>query len=91
MRRALTENVVEEFAIGSLVASGSEVRQGAELAEAGLGLSGGLIDALVKDALERLNSQLSHDEREYVLRVISRPPHPSVIENNRWQIGRAHV
>jgi type I restriction enzyme R subunit len=82
--RALTENIVEEFAIGSLVASGSEVRQGAELAEAGLDLTGGLISALVREVLERLNSQLSHDEREHVLRVLSRPPHPTLIENNRW-------
>lgn len=84
MSRALTENVVEEFAIGSLVASGAEVRQGADLAEAGLNLTGGLINALVRDVLERLNPHLSHDEREHVLRVLSRPPHPSLVENNRW-------
>jgi type I restriction enzyme R subunit len=87
MSRALTENVVEEFAIGSLAACGSEVRQGTELGAAGLNLTGGLIDARVKDVLERLNSQLSHDEREHVLRIISRPPHPSLIENNRWFHG----
>ena len=87
MSRALTEKVVEEFAIGSLVASGSEVRQGAELAEAGLSVTGGLINALVRDVLERLNPQLSHSEREHVLRVLSRPPHPSLVENNRWLHG----
>jgi type I restriction enzyme R subunit len=84
---SLTENVVEEFAIASLAASGSEVRQGAQLAEAGLLLTGGLIDNLVRGALERLNPQLSHEEREQVLRVLSRPPHPSLIENNSWFHG----
>ena len=87
MSRTLTENSVEEFAIGSLVASGSEVRQGAELAEAGLGLTGGLINALVTDGLERRNPQISHDSRGHVLRVLSRPPHPSLVENNRWFHG----
>lgn len=84
MSRPVTESIVEEFAIGSLFASGSEVREGAELAEAGLSPTGGLINSLVREVLERLNSQLSHDEREHVLRVLSRPPHPSLIENNRW-------
>ena len=87
MSLLLTENVVEEFAIGSLVASGAGVRQGSELAEAGLYLSGGLIAALVRDALERFNPHLLHDEREQVLRVLGHPPHPSLIENNRWFHG----
>jgi type I restriction enzyme R subunit len=80
----ITENVVEEFAVGSLVASGSGLRQGAELAEAGLSPTGGLINILVRDVLERLNPQLSHEAREQVLRVLGRAPYPSLIENNRW-------
>ncbi|MDB4948293.1 MAG: type restriction component of type restriction-modification system [Gemmatimonadetes bacterium] len=84
MSGALTERVVEEFAIDALAASGSEVRQGAELAEAGLSLTGGLVSTLVRDVLQRLNPQLSHDEREQVLRVLCRPPYPSLVENNRW-------
>jgi len=84
---ALTENVVEELAVGALAAAGSEVRQGAQLAEAGLSLAGGRIDPLVRGALERLNPQLAHEEREQVLRVLSRPPHPSLIDNNRWLHG----
>lgn len=87
MSSSLTENVVEEFAIGTLAASGSEVRQGAQMAEAGLSLTGGLIGTLVRDALERLNPQLSHEEREQVLRLLGRAPHPSLIENNRWFHG----
>lgn len=87
MSSSLTENVVEGFAIGTLAASGSEVRQGSQMAEAGLSLTGGQIATLVRDALERLNPQLSHDDREQVLRVLSRPPHPSLIENNRWFHG----
>ncbi len=87
MSSSLTENFVEEFAIGTLAASGAAVRQGAHLAEGGLSLTGGLIGTLVRDALERLNPQLSHEEREQVLRLLSRAPHPSLIEKNRWLHG----
>ncbi len=84
MSRTVAENVVEDFAIGSLLASGTAMRQGAELAEAGLNLTHGLIETLVRDVLGRLNAQLSHEERENVIRVLSRPPHPALIQNNRW-------
>jgi type I restriction enzyme, R subunit len=82
--RALTENLVEEIGVGFFLASGAAVRQGTELAEAGLSLTGGVIHTLVRDVVERLNSQLSHDERESVIRVLGRPPHPGLVENNRW-------
>ena len=35
-------------------------------------------------ALNRLNPNLPHDTREEVVRVVSRPPHPTLIQNNRW-------
>ncbi len=63
------------------------MRHGAELAEAGLKVAGGLINALIRDVLERLNPQLSHDEREQVLRVLSRPPDPSLVGKNHWLHG----
>jgi type I restriction enzyme R subunit len=85
--RSLTEDVVEEFAIGALAAAGSEVRRGADLADAGLSLTRGLIHAILRDMLDRLNPQLSHEEREQVLRVLGRPPHASLIDNNRWFHG----
>jgi len=80
----LKEEAVEEFAIGALAASGVEVRQGAELAEAGLPLTGGLLRPPALEVIGRLNPHLSQDERAQVLRDVSRLPHPSLIENNRW-------
>ncbi|HEX8393275.1 MAG TPA: type I restriction endonuclease subunit R [Longimicrobium sp.] len=83
----LSEQRVEEFAIRSLTASGSDVRSGAQLVQAGMSPNGGLINALVQEALGWLNPQLARDEREQVLRVLTRPPHPSLVENNRWFHG----
>src|SRR5206468_1088951 len=85
--RSVREDVVEDYAVGALVSAGSEIRQGAELAEAGLSLTSGMINAILRDLLERLNPQLSYDEREQVLRVLLRPPHLSLVENNRWFHG----
>ncbi len=38
-------------------------------------------------ALHRLNPDLPHDTVEEVVRILSRPPHPTLIENNRWFHG----
>jgi type I restriction enzyme, R subunit len=35
-------------------------------------------------ALHRLNPELPHDTVEEVVRILSRPPHPTLIQNNRW-------
>ena len=35
-------------------------------------------------ALHRLNPDLPHDSVEEVVRILSRPPHPTLIQNNRW-------
>ena len=38
-------------------------------------------------ALHRLNTDLPHDTVEEVVRILSRPPHPTLIQNNRWFHG----
>src|SRR5439155_7212012 len=35
-------------------------------------------------ALHRLNPTLPHEEVEQVVRTLSRPPQPTLIQNNRW-------
>ena len=35
-------------------------------------------------ALHRINTNLPHDTIEEVVRILSRPPHPTLIQNNRW-------
>jgi type I restriction enzyme, R subunit len=35
-------------------------------------------------ALRRINPDLPHETIEEVIRILSRPPHPTLIQNNRW-------
>ena len=35
-------------------------------------------------ALHRFNPDLPHDTIEDVVRILSRPPHPTLVQNNRW-------
>jgi len=37
--------------------------------------------------VERLNSAIPHDVVEQVVRTVQRPPHPTLIEKNRWLHG----
>ncbi len=84
MSPVLKESLVEDLAIKALAANGVEALQGSELSDDGLNLTGGLIHRSVKEALERLNPHLSQNAREQVLRILTRPPHTTIIENNRW-------
>ena len=43
-----------------------------------------MLEGRLAAALHRLNPQLPHDEVEQVVRTLSRPPHPTLIQNNRW-------
>src|SRR5438552_3011947 len=40
--------------------------------------------ARVNAALRRLNPHLSDSEVEQVVRTVTRPTHPTLVENNRW-------
>ena len=42
-----------------------------------------LVDRL-RRSLTQLNPALPHDTVEYVVRTVSRPPHPTPVQNNRW-------
>lgn len=87
MSPSITESAVEDFALGALAAAGADTRQGSGLAAAGLDPENGLIVSILRDALARLNPHLSRDECAQVLRMLNRPPHPSLVENNRWFHG----
>ena len=43
-----------------------------------------ILTTVLSGVLRRLNSDLPHDTIEEVVRVLSRPPHPTLIRNNRW-------
>ena len=43
-----------------------------------------ILTTMLSGVLRRLNPDLPHDTIEEVVRILSRPPHPTLIQNNRW-------
>ena len=61
------------------------VMSGSELTEEGqFGPGSVILTTVLSGVLHRLNPHLPHDTIEEVLRILSRPPHPTLIQNNRW-------
>jgi type I restriction enzyme, R subunit len=60
--------------------------RGLELDEAGerTGATTGVLHRSLSSALQRLNISVGPSSREELVRILLRPPHPSLIENNRW-------
>ncbi len=85
-QRALTEELIEDAVVGLLKSLGVPTRRGQQLDEAAerADVTATWQQKRLSAAVQRLNPQLSHDAREHVARVLSRPPHPSLIQNNRW-------
>ena len=82
----LDEALVEESVAAQYAAAGVVVRRGADIDDAGerADLIRVLLEGRLAAALHRLNPQVPHDEVEQVVRTLSRPPHPTLIQNNRW-------
>src|SRR4051812_20247715 len=80
------EYLVEDIAavyfstLGFSIKRGSEIDDGGERADASQVILVGRLTA----ALRRLNPTLPHDVCEQVVRTLSRPPHATLVENNRW-------
>ena len=61
------------------------VMSASELTEEGQFAPGSVIlTTVLSGVLRRLNPHLPHDAIEEVVRILSRPPHPTLIQNNRW-------
>ena len=43
-----------------------------------------ILTTILSGVVHRLNPDLPHDTIEEVVRILSRPPHPTLIRNNRW-------
>jgi type I restriction enzyme R subunit len=84
-----TEQLVEDVAAVYFGAVGATIKRGVEIDDAGE--RGGATEVVLKGrlgaALHRLNPDLPHDTVEEVVRILSRPPHPTLIQNNRWFHG----
>jgi type I restriction enzyme R subunit len=66
--------------LGITTKSGADLDDADEWLDATRCLSQGRLIA----ALHRLNPSLPHEVREQVIRTLSRAPHPTLIQNNRW-------
>ncbi len=86
MMSKVSEQFVEDLTSLHFGETGATIRRGVEIDDAGE--RGGAIEVVLKGrlsaALHRLNPDLPHDTVEEVVRILSRPPHPSPIQNNRW-------
>jgi len=81
-----TEQLVEDVASVYFGATGASSRRGVEIDDAGErgDASCVTLTSRLGAALHRLNPDLPHDIIEEVVRILSRPPHPTLIQNNRW-------
>ena len=81
-----TEKLVEDVASVYFGAIGVTTKRGVEIDDAGErgDASQVMLKGRLAAALHRLNPDLPHDTIEEVVRILSRPPHPTLIQNNRW-------
>ena len=81
-----TEQLVEDVASVYFEAIGATTKRGVEIDDAGErgDASQVTLKGRLAAALHRLNLDLPHDSIEEVVRILSRPPHPTLIQNNRW-------
>ncbi len=81
-----TEQLVEDVASVYFAAIGISIRRGVEIDDAGerSDTTQCILQGRLGATLHRLNPDLSHKTIEEVARKISRPPHPTLIQNNRW-------
>src|SRR5438105_6544582 len=82
----MRESDVELSALGWFQSLGYALRTGADIDDGGerADLTRVLLEGRLAAALHRLNPKLPHDEAEQVVRTLSHPPHPTLIQNNRW-------
>jgi type I restriction enzyme R subunit len=77
---------VEDVAAVYLDAVGVAIKRGTEIDEAGERADAAtcILQGRLTAALHRLNPLLPHDTIEGVVRTLAHPPHPTLVQNNRW-------
>jgi type I restriction enzyme, R subunit len=81
-----TEQLVEDVAALHFAAIGAAIQRGVEIDAAGerADSSQCILPGRLTAALQRLNPDLPRETIEGVARTLARPPHPTLIQNNRW-------
>ncbi len=81
-----TEQLVEDIASVYFGAVGATTKRGVEIDDAGerSDTSQCILQSRFGAALQRLNPGLPHETIEEIVRVVSRPAHPTLGQNNRW-------
>lgn len=81
-----TENLVEDVAAVYFGSLNYNVKRGVEIDDAGerANASQYLLTGRLMAALHRLNPALPHEQCEQVARELACPPHPTLVQNNRW-------
>lgn len=82
----MAEATVEYVTVDHFGVLGIATKSGADLDDAGerTGAAQCILHGRVSAALHQLNPSLPHEVREQVARTLSRPPHPTLVQNNRW-------
>jgi len=82
----MTEADVEFAAFECFQSLGYRLQTGTDIDDAGErgDASQCVLSGRLAAALQRLNPGLPHDTVEGVARTLARPPHPTLIQNNRW-------
>ena len=85
----LGEKLVEDRTFDQFGAMGAAIKRGTEIDEAGErgDATEVVLEGRLAAALHGLNPELPHDSIDEVVRILSHPPHPTLILNNRWFHG----
>jgi type I restriction enzyme, R subunit len=85
----VSEATVEYGAASSFVGHGFASLSGLEVDDAGerTGLDTVLLAKRLATVVRKLNPALPPDTVGLIVRTVQRPPHPTLIENNRWLYG----
>ena len=85
----MNENIVEQVALGWFEALGFNTCSGAEISPGSDTPQREtheqvLLSSRLRASLRKLNDHLPEEAIEQAVRVVSRPPEPTLVQNNRW-------
>jgi type I restriction enzyme R subunit len=85
----MNESIVEQAALAWFESLGYDAKRGTDVSPGGDGSLRETYEQVVlvtrlKRALQKINDHLPDDAIEQAVRVVTRPPEPTLIQNNRW-------